>query len=189
MKIGLFFGSFNPVHMGHLIIAQTIVSSSDLDKVWFVVSPQSPFKKKSNLVHEFDRYDMIKEAIDQNDDLDVTDVEFNLPKPSYTIDTLTHLSELYKSYEFSVIMGEDNLSTLHKWKNYEAIVKYYPIYVYPRPKVFLDKEIAVAHTKINAPLLDISASYIRKRLKSNLSIKYLVPSSVEKHIDSKGLFR
>ena len=130
MRIGLFFGSFNPIHIGHLIIANTMATFTDLQQVWFIVSPQNPFKKNSSLLHEFDRYTMVERAIADNHKLKVSDIEFNLPKPSYTIDTLTILADKYKEHEFVLIMGEDNLVQLQNWKNYEKILEFYEIYLY-----------------------------------------------------------
>jgi nicotinate-nucleotide adenylyltransferase len=133
MKIGLFFGSFNPIHVGHLIIANTMATSTDLQQVWFIVSPQNPFKKNNSLLHEFDRYTMVERAIADNHRLKVSDVEFNLPKPSYTIDTLTILADKFPEHEFVLIMGEDNLVQFANWKNFEKILEFYKIYVYPTP--------------------------------------------------------
>ena len=132
MKVGLFFGSFNPIHTGHLIIANVMIESTDIQKVWFVVSPQNPLKKSKSLLHEFDRLDMVRAAAYDNYNLDVSDVEFNLPRPSYTIDTLVYLSEKHPDNEFVLIIGEDNLKSFPKWKNFESILKNYSLYVYPR---------------------------------------------------------
>lgn len=189
MKVGLFFGSFNPVHVGHMILAQTALNETPLDKVWFVISPQNPFKEKKNLVSEYDRLRMVELAIGDSLDLQASNVEFGLPQPSYTIDTLTHLQDRYKSYEFSLIMGQDNLQYLDRWKNYEAIIKYYQIYVYPRigtePSMFDNHE----HVRFfEAPLLNISASYLRKTLKENKAITYMVSPEVEDYIEKNRLF-
>jgi nicotinate-nucleotide adenylyltransferase len=188
-KTGLFFGSFNPIHIGHMIIANVMAENTDLSKVWFVVSPQNPFKPSKGLLHEFDRYDMVKAAVADNYKLEVTDVEFHLPKPSYTIHTLTHLREKYPAKEFKVIIGEDNLENFSKWKNYEQILEHYGLYVYPRPHV-TNSEIK-RHpnvTMVEAPLLDISATYIRNCIKSNKSIRYLVPEEVEQMIRLKQFY-
>lgn len=190
MKVGLFFGSFNPIHMGHLIIAETALDEAKLDRVWFVVSPQNPFKDKKSLLHEQDRIRMVEMAIGDNYRLLASNVEFLMPQPSYTIDTLTYLSEKYKSYTFSLIMGADNLQFLHKWKNYEAILNYYKIHVYPRPESVIPPQYE-NHPSIalfQAPLLDISATYIRQRIKDNKSIHYLLPESVEQFIKKKQLY-
>lgn len=189
MRIGLFFGSFNPIHVGHLIIANTIANSDLVDKVWFVVTPQNPFKQQSGLAHEFDRYDMVRKAIFDNEKLEVSDVEFSLEKPSYTVDTLTHLSEKYKEINFSLIMGEDNLKTIHKWKKGDVILKYYPIIVYPRPGVEPQVQLQGTIHRVEAPQLQISASYIRRCIKNGTSIKYLVHPEVRDFIHSKGLYQ
>lgn len=189
-KIGLFFGSFNPIHIGHMIIANVMAKNTDLNKVWFVVSPQNPFKPSKGLLHEFDRYDMVKAAIADNYKLEVTDVEFHLPKPSYTIHTLVHLSEKFPEKEFKVIIGEDNLESFKKWKNYQQILDQYGLYVYPRPRV-TESELKRHHNvkMVEAPLLDISATYIRECIRNNKSIRYLVPEPVEQLIRLKHYYK
>ena len=189
-RIGLFFGSFNPIHIGHMIIANIMAENADLNKVWFVVSPQNPFKPSKGLLHEFDRYDMVKAAIADHYKLEVSDVEFNLPKPSYTIHTLAYLTEKFPGRDFKVIIGEDNLENFAKWKNYEQILNQFGLYVYPRPHV-TNSELK-RHSKvkmIEAPLLDISATYIRNCLKNNKSIRYLVPEPVEQMIRLKHFYK
>jgi len=189
-KIGLFFGSFNPIHIGHMIIANIMAENTDLHKVWFVVSPQNPFKPSKGLLHEFDRYDMVKAAIADHYKLEASDVEFNLPKPSYTIHTLAYLTEKFPGKEFKVIIGEDNLENFTKWKNHEEILNQFGLYVYPRPHVTNSDLKRHPHVKmIEAPLLDISATYIRNCIKSNKSIRYLVPESVEQMIRLKDFYR
>jgi nicotinate-nucleotide adenylyltransferase len=189
-KIGLFFGSFNPIHIGHMIIANIMAENADLNKVWFVVSPQNPFKPAKGLLHEFDRYDMVKAAIADNYKLEVTDVEFHLPKPSYTIHTMAHLTEKFPQKEFRVIIGEDNLENFKKWKNYQQILDEYGLYVYPRPRVTESDLKRHQHVKmIEAPLLDISATYIRECIRNNKSIRYLVPEPVEQLIRLKHYYR
>lgn len=190
MKVGLYFGSFNPIHIGHLIIANTMVELTDIEQVWFVVSPQNPFKQRSDLLHEFDRLDMVNDAIHDNYNLKTTDVEFNMPKPSYTIDTLTYLSDKYPSHQFRLVLGEDNLHHFHKWKNADKILEYYGLLVYPRPKA--KPSGLVKHEKVemvNAPLIDISATFIRKCVKNNRSIKYLVPDAVGERIKAKKFYQ
>jgi nicotinate-nucleotide adenylyltransferase len=190
MKIGLFFGSFNPIHIGHLIIANTIVNQIDVDQVWFVVSPLNPFKSSRSLVHEFDRMDMVERAIEDNFNLRASDVEFNMPKPSFTIDTLTYLSAKFPNHQFRLIIGEDNLKSFHKWKNYETILEYYGLDVYPRPNGVSSIKIK-NHPNVRmvqAPLLDISATYIRDAIKSGKSIKYIVHEKVEQYIADKKLY-
>lgn len=190
MKIGLFFGSFNPIHMGHLIIANLMAETTDLKKVWFVVSPQNPFKPSKGLLHEFDRYDMVRAAIFNNFNLEVSDIEFHLPKPSYTIHTLVHLHEKFPDKEFKIIMGEDNLASFVRWKNYERILEDYGLYVYRRPNV----QLSELHTHPNvtfveAPLLDISATFIRNCIRNKQSVRYLVPDVVEEMIRAKGFYQ
>jgi nicotinate-nucleotide adenylyltransferase len=189
MKIGLFFGSFNPIHVGHLIIANTMAQNTDLNQVWFVVSPQNPFKKTASLLHEFDRLDMVQMAIADNPKLKVSDIEFNLPKPSYTIDSLTYMQEKFPNHQFSLIIGGDNLEQLVRWKNYQQILDYYGLYVYPRPqsaKSELEKHPNVR--LVEAPLMDISATFIRECIKNHKSIKYLVSEAVEAYILRKKFF-
>ena len=188
-KIGLLFGSFNPIHTGHLIIANVMAENTDLDKVWFVVSPQNPFKPAKSLLHEFDRYDMVKAAIADNYKLEVSDMEFNLPKPSYTIDTLVVLTEKNPQKKFRVILGEDNLSNFEKWKNYSQLLDQYGLYVYPRPGSVSSSIVNHPHViKVDAPLLDISATYIRQCIKDKKSIRYLVPEPVEQMIRSRNYY-
>ena len=188
-KIGLFFGSFNPIHVGHLIIANVMAQNTDLDKVWLVVSPQNPFKPSKGLLHEFDRYDLVKAAIADNFKLEVSDVEFHLPKPSYTIHTLAYLTEKYPNKEFKVIIGEDNLENFTKWKNHEQILNQFGLYVYPRPHVTnSDLKRHSNVTIVKAPMIDISATYIRSCIKNNKSIRYLVPEAVENMIRMKNFF-
>ena len=190
MKVGLFFGSFNPMHTGHLIIAGIMVETTDIDKVWFVVSPQNPLKRSKSLLHEFDRLDMVRAAIYDNYNLEVSDVEFRMPKPSYTIDTMTYLAEKHPDKRFVLIIGEDNLKTFPKWKNHNIIIENFEVYVYPRPKS-VDSDLKT-HPKVRmveAPMIDISATFIRKCIKQNRSVKYLVPDSVEAMIRSKKFYQ
>jgi nicotinate-nucleotide adenylyltransferase len=189
MKIGLFFGSFNPIHIGHLIIANIMAENVDLNAVWFVVSPQNPFKKSKTLLHEFDRLDMVEMAIEDNPRLKAIDIEFRMPKPSYTIDTLTVLQEKYPQHTFRLIIGEDNLDQFMRWKNADKILEYFGLYVYPRPGA--TKNDLLHHPKVTvveAPLLDISATYIRSRIQEHKSVKYLVPERVEQYIAQKKFY-
>jgi nicotinate-nucleotide adenylyltransferase len=189
-KIGLFFGSFNPIHMGHLIIANLMAETTDLNKVWFVVSPHNPFKASKGLLHEFDRYDLVRAAIFDNYKLEVSDIEFHLPKPSYTIHTLVHLAEKYPEKEFKVIIGEDNLINFTKWKNHEQILKNFGLYVYQRPNTQLSELKSHPNvTYIEAPMLDISATFIRQCIKRNQSVRYLVPDVVEERIRARGFYQ
>jgi len=190
VKIGLFFGSFNPIHTGHLILANCMAETTDLDKVWFVVSPQNPFKPSKSLLHEFDRYDMVRAAIHDNYKLEVSDIEFHLPRPSYTIHTLVHLQEKHPDKTFKVIIGEDNLENFRNWKNYERILEDYGLYVYPRPNVQPSDLRQHPNVQIvDAPLLDISATFIRNCIRKDQSIRYLVPDAVEEMIRAKAFYR
>ncbi|MGA0557073.1 nicotinate (nicotinamide) nucleotide adenylyltransferase [Larkinella sp. VNQ87] len=189
MKIGLFFGSFNPVHIGHLIIANTMATTTDLEQVWFVVSPQNPFKKNKSLLHEFDRIDLVERAIADNARLKATDIEFSMPRPSYTIDTLARLQEKYPQHQFKLIIGGDNLAQFPNWKNHEKILEFYGLYVYPRPNSAPSPLEHHPNVKfIEAPLLDISATFIRESIKKNRSIRYLVPEVVEEIIERKRFY-
>ncbi|GAB3757777.1 nicotinate (nicotinamide) nucleotide adenylyltransferase [Spirosoma pomorum] len=189
MRIGLFFGSFNPIHIGHLIIANTMATSTDLEQVWFIVSPQNPFKKTKSLLHEFDRFDMVEQAINDNSRLRASNIEFSMPKPSYTIDTLVRLSEKYPQHTFRLIMGEDNLELFVNWKNYDKILDYYGVYVYPRPRsVESPLKTHPAIKLVEAPLLDISATFIRNCIRTNRSIRYMVPDAVEEMITRKKFY-
>lgn len=190
MKIGLFFGSFNPIHVGHLIIANIMAETTDLDKVWFVVTPQNPLKPAKGLLHDFDRYDMVRAAVYENYKLEVSDVEFNLPKPNYTIHTLVHLTEKHPGKEFKVIIGEDNLESFARWKNYERIIEDYGLYVYPRPNVTNSEFKRHANVKmVEAPMMDISATFIRNCIRKGQSVRYLVPDAVEAIIRDKKFYQ
>lgn len=190
MEIGLFFGSFNPIHTGHMIIANLVKETTNVSEVWFVVSPQNPFKKNKNLLHEFDRLDMVRAAINEEYGFRASDIEFSMPKPSYTIDTLIRLQEKYPEKKFHLIIGEDNLVSFPKWKNHERILENYGLIVYPRPH---SKASPLSnHPKvelIEAPELDISATLIRKLVRANKSIRFLVPDSVELLIRGGNFFR
>lgn len=190
MKIGLFFGSFNPVHVGHMIIANYMSEHTDLDKVWMVVSPQNPHKKRASLANDYDRLHLVNLAIGKNSALQSSNIEFSLDKPSYTVDTLAYLKEKHPSHEFVLIMGGDNLGTFHKWKNYEHILEHHEIYVYRRPSYELGE--LQEHEKVSlfdAPLMQISSSYIRQQIKEGSSIKYLVLEPVEKYIEESGMYK
>ena len=189
-KIGLFFGSFNPVHVGHMIIANYMVQHSDMDELWMVVSPHNPHKNKKSLANNYDRLHLVKLAIGDNENLKASDIEFGLPQPSYTVDTLVYLKEKFPTREFSLIMGGDNLGTLHKWKNYEMLIENHSIYVYNRPGYDLgDLKDHKNVTILDAPLLEISASYIRNEIKENRSVEYLVIREVAEQIELSGLYR
>lgn len=189
MKIGLFFGSFNPIHHGHLMIAQAVLNQTDVDQIWFVVSPQNPHKQSKTLLHEFDRLDLVDRAVADNYQFKSSDIEFHLSKPSYTIHTLTHLTEKFPNDSFRLILGGDNLEQFKSWKNYNQILDYFGLYVYPRGE--LTQSDLWQHpkvTRIEAPILQISATYIRQCVQLGQSIKYLVPDSVEERIQSKKFY-
>ncbi|NPA68200.1 MAG: nicotinate-nucleotide adenylyltransferase [Chlorobi bacterium] len=182
-KIGLFFGSFNPVHNGHLIMANYILEYSDLEQIFFVVSPQNPFKKKANLLEDYHRLALVKEAIGDFGGFKACDIEFKMPKPSYTIDTLTYLREKYPEKEFSLIMGSDNLQHFHKWKNYMQIADNYRIIVYPRPGSENVENGEIKNIEIiSAPLLEISATFIRKAVKEQKDVRFYMPERAWKYL-------
>ena len=191
MKIGLYFGSFNPIHIGHLIIANHVANFTDVEQVWFVVSPQNPLKTSTSLLNEYHRLYLVQKAIEDNLRLKASDIEFKLPKPSYTVDTLVYLTEKYPKHSFRIIMGSDSYSNIKNWKNYKELLKEYPIVVYKRPGFDICND-HVEKTKIsllNAPLLEISATQIRENIKLGKSIQYLVPDIVNKEILENGYYR
>lgn len=182
-KTGLFFGSFNPIHIGHLIIANTMLQNSELDEVWFVVSPQNPLKERSSLLADYHRIEMVRRAIDDNYKLRACDVEFHLPIPSYTVVTLAQLRDKYKDREFCLIMGSDNLENFHRWRNYQYILDNYEIYVYPRPGHVGGKCADHPHVKVvEVPMMDISSSYIREQIAQGHSVQYLLSDPVWKYL-------
>jgi nicotinate-nucleotide adenylyltransferase len=189
MKIGLYFGSFNPIHIGHLIIANHILNETDLKKIWFVVSPQNPFKQSSNLLNEYDRLHLVRLSVESDARITVSDIEFNLPRPSYTIDTLTYLREKYPNYEFSIIMGSDSFQNFNKWKNYEKIAEGHQIHIYKRDGFEIDKTFQATVTVVDAPLLQISATHIRQLIKDGKSIRYMVPENVREEIETRRFYK
>ena len=178
MKIGLYFGSFNPVHNGHLIIANHVINNTDLKQVWMVVSPQNPLKKSNSLLNEYDRLHLLQSALEGETKIKASSIEFNLPKPSYTIHTLAYLKEKYKQHQFSIIMGSDSYTNIKKWKNYELIILNYEIYIYERIGYPIENNDNVQINLLEAPIIQISSSTIRDNLKKGKSIRYLVPDSV-----------
>lgn len=196
MKVGLFFGSFNPIHTGHLMVGNYMVEATDLDELWFVVSPRNPFKSAKSLLHEFDRIDMVERAIEDNFNFKASNVEFHLPKPSYTITTLTHLNDKYE-HEFVLILGEDNLHSFGNWRNHQQILENHEIFIYPRPGVKPGEAIQanpalIGHPQIKvieeAPIIGISATMIRKFVRENRSIRYLVPDNVAQMIYDRKFY-
>lgn len=192
-KVGLYFGSFNPIHQGHLIIGNFMIENAGLDEVWFVVSPQNPHKRSRNLLNEYDRLALVEKAIEDNDNFKASNIEFSLPKPSYTIDTLTYLSEQFPQKEFYIIIGGDSYLNIHSWKNADVLLKKYKILVYQRPgyEDYAATE-AMEHQSVrffDAPYINLSASYIREQLKHKKSIKYLLPEQVEEEIRRSGFYQ
>lgn len=190
MRVGLFFGSFNPVHTGHLIIANFMATQTDLQQVWLVVSPQNPLKQKSTLAKDYDRLHLVQLAIGDNPRLRASNIEFSLPKPSYTVDTLAYLKEKFPEKEFVLIMGGDSLATIHKWKNYEILLRDYDIYLYKRPNYDLGEFASQPRVKqFDAPLLDISATYIRDCLREGKSVQYLVSNAVFEYLEGSRMYK
>ena len=189
MKIGLFFGSFNPIHHGHLMVASFIANHTDLQQIWLVVSPQNPHKSQSSLLNEYDRLHLAQLAIEDDNQIKVSDIEFKLPKPSYTIDTLTYLQEKYPQHQFYVIMGSDSFQNLPKWKNFEALVKNYQFIVYKRPGFDISEKYGADVTYLEAPMLELSATLIRNNCKDGITIRYLVPEDVRLEIERNNYFK
>ncbi len=190
MRIGLFFGSFNPIHAGHLLIANYMVDFTNIDKIWFVISPQNPFKINDDLLDENIRLQLLKLAVEDDERFEVCSVEFLLERPSYTINTLNHLALHFSQHTFIPIIGGDNLQSFHKWKDYEKILNLHELYVYRRAG-FHENPLLVNHPKIklfDVPLLNISSTYIREILSAKKSIHYLVPDKVRTEIDRQGLY-
>ncbi|MEO5594994.1 MAG: nicotinate (nicotinamide) nucleotide adenylyltransferase [Chitinophagaceae bacterium] len=189
MKIGLYFGSFNPVHIGHCIIASHFAQNTNLDKVWLVISPQNPFKESSSLLNEYHRLHLAKLATEDETNLKASDTEFHLPRPSYTIDTLTYLKEKHPHDEFSIILGSDGLQNLHKWKNAAVLVKQYNFFVYKRPGFEIVNTLNARMDVAEAPLLEISSTHIREMIKAGKSVRYLVPDKVREEIELYHYYR
>nr|WP_321246518.1 nicotinate (nicotinamide) nucleotide adenylyltransferase [uncultured Psychroserpens sp.] len=192
MKIGLYFGTFNPIHIGHLTIANHLAEHSDLDKIWFVVTPHSPFKKKSSLLDNRQRFEMVYRATKDYEKLEPSDIEFDLPQPNYTINTLTYLQEKHPQHEFSLIMGEDNLKSFHKWKNYELILEHHNIYVYPRISEGVIETQFDNHNKIHkvdAPIMELSSTFIRKSIKEGKNIRPILPQHVWEYLDEMNFYK
>ena len=197
-NIGLYFGTFNPIHVGHLVIANYMAEYNELDEVWLVVSPHNPLKKKESLLSDYHRLNLVRIAIEDNLKLKACNEEFNLPLPSYTINTLTYLKEKYNDSKFHLIMGEDNLRSFHKWKNYEEIIEHHKIYVYPRvltEKELLEKEnlnVKFKHSSIikcEAPIMKISSSFIRKAIKEKKDVRYLLTEKVFDYVEEMNFYK
>ncbi|MEY4834897.1 MAG: Nicotinate-nucleotide adenylyltransferase [Bacteroidota bacterium] len=192
MKIGLYFGTFNPIHIGHLIIANHMAEHSDLDQIWLVVTPHNPHKQKNTLLDDYHRLHMVHLATEDFTKIKPSDIEFKLPQPNYTINTLVHLQEKHPKYEFSLIMGEDNLNSLHKWKNYEAILKHHDIYVYPRLHSGEIEEQFVNNSKIQrieAPVVELSSTFIRENIKNDKNVIPMLPHKVWEYVEHNLFYK
>jgi len=191
-KVGLYFGTFNPIHIGHLAIANHMVEFSDLDEVWMVVTPHNPHKKKSTLLADHHRLEMVYRATEAYDNIKPSNIEFGLPQPNYTVNTLAHLEEKYPDYQFALIMGEDNLNTLHKWKNNEVILERFEVFVYPRVTSTTIKEEFKNHpkiSKVDAPIMEISSTFVRNAVKDGKRITPLLPQKVWEYIDEMNFYK
>jgi nicotinate-nucleotide adenylyltransferase len=191
-KVGLYFGTFNPIHIGHLAIANHMVEFSDLDEVWMVVTPHNPHKKKSTLLADHHRLEMVYRATEAYDNIKPSNIEFGLPQPNYTVNTLAHLEEKYPDYQFALIMGEDNLNTLHKWKNNEVILERFEVFVYPLVTSTTIKEEFKNHpkiTKVDAPIMEISSTFVRNAVKDGKRITPLLPQKVWEYIDEMNFYK
>ncbi len=198
MKIGLYFGTYNPIHVGHLIIANHLVNYTELDQVWLVVSPQNPLKNKASLLDDIHRLALVRIAVEGNNNLKASNIEFDLPTPSYTATTLAYIQEKHPNEEFSLIMGEDNLRTFHKWKNHEEIINNHKIFVYPRALTAQEKEAPVAQnefrthpnvTLCDAPVMNVSSSFIRAAIKSSKEVQYLLTAPVYQYITEMHFYK
>ncbi len=191
LKVGLYFGSYNPIHIGHLAIANYMVEYTGIDQLWFVVSPHNPHKKKNNLLDDYQRLEMVHRAVEGDDRLRASNIEFNLPKPSYTVNTLAYLKDQHPNYDFVILMGSDNLENFHKWKNFESILENYGIIVYPRPgfdasKVQGHKNIVVAG---EAPLMEISSSFIRRAIRDGKDVRHFLPPKTWEYLEEMNFYR
>lgn len=191
MEVGLYFGSFNPIHVGHLVIANYLLDFSPMNELWFVVSPQNPLKEKTSLLNDYQRLRMVELAIEDMPKLRASSVEFSLPQPSYTVNTLAHLSDKYPDHTFSLIMGGDNIQSFEKWKNYQRILENYKIYVYPRPGFEMPKSLENKGniSVIDAPLMEISSSFIRQCIKEGKSVQGYMPHASWKYLDEMNFYK
>ena len=191
LKVGLYFGSYNPIHIGHLAIANYMVEFTDIDQLWFVVSPQNPFKKKTNLLDDYQRLEMAHLAVEGDDRLRASNIEFSLPKPSYTASTLAYLKDQHPNHQFVILMGSDNLENFHKWKNYNSIIENHGVIVYPRPgfdisKVQIHKNITLAE---NAPQMEISSSFIRDAIQAGKDIRHFLPQKSWEYLEEMNFYK
>ena len=194
MKIGLYFGTFNPIHIGHLIIANHMAEHSSLDQIWMVVTPHNPHKQKNTLLDDYHRLHLVNLATEDFPKIKPSDIEFKLPQPNYTVNTLAHLKDKFPQHQFSLIMGEDNLNSLHKWKNYEYILENHDIYIYPRISETIDTETSLVlnHSKIHrvgAPVIELSSTFIRESIKNKKNIRPLLSEKVWKYIDDNNFYK
>ena len=192
MKVGLYFGTFNPVHVGHVILANHMLHYTDMDEVWMVVTPHNPHKKKSTLLENHHRLEMVFKATEDYEHIHPSAIEFKLKQPNYTVDTLVHISEKYPNNDFAIIMGEDNLKSLHKWKNYEVILEHYEVYVYPRISQKKKENHLENHPKIHfveAPIVEISSTFIRRSIKNKKSVQHLLQPRVWEYIDLMNFYK
>ena len=192
MKIGLYFGTFNPIHVGHLIIANHMAEHSDLQEIWMVVTPHNPHKQKNTLLDDRNRYHMVQLATEQYPKIKTSDIEFTLSQPNYTVNTLSHLKDKFPKHTFSLIMGEDNLNSLHKWKNYEYILENHDIYIYPRLNSGEINEQFIGHKKIHrvgAPVIELSSTFIRENIKNKKNVRPLLPEKVWEEIDYNNFYK
>jgi len=192
MKVGLYFGTFNPIHNGHLIIANHLIEFSELEEIWLVVTPHNPHKQKARLLDDYHRLEMVRIAIENYPKLKASDIEFNLPQPNYTFDTLVYLEKKFPQHQFSLIIGEDNLQTFDKWKNYNTIIERHNIYVYPRKSITqATTNIFYSHSnihRINAPIIGISSTAIRETIQQNRSVRWLLPEKISEYIQKNALY-
>jgi nicotinate-nucleotide adenylyltransferase len=192
MKVGLFFGTFNPIHVGHLIIANHLAENSDLDQIWMVVTPMSPFKVKQSMLDNYQRLEMVYLATKDYTAIKPSDIEFNLPQPNYTVNTIAYLKEKFPEHEFALIMGEDNLKSFHKWKNYDAILEEHEIYCYPRisngqVETRFDNHANIHH--VTAPIIELSSTLIRSQIKSGNNVRPMLPENVWKYLDEMNFYK
>lgn len=191
MKIGLFFGTYNPVHVGHMVIANYMVEFTDLDQIWLVVTPQNPFKQKESMLKDYDRLHLMHLAIGDDSRLKASDIEFSLPQPNYTVTTLAYIKEKFPEHQFALIMGADNLNNFHKWKNHEVILKDHELYVYPRLESNEGGQLR-QHYKVNyveAPVMKISSSFIRRAIGEGKNVNHYMPSATAKYIDEMNFYK